>query len=547
MSETPVRATPVSDDRYYLTTSIHYPNGEPHIGHAYEMVGTDVMARFQRLDGKDVYFLTGTDEHGQKMAQTAEREGITPSELAARNSAAFQRMDEEVLNISHDRFIQTTEEQHHRSSQEIWRRMEAAGDIYLGRYAGWYSVRDERFFAEDEVETRDDGLRYALETGTEVTWTEEESYFFRLSQYQDRLLDLYRTRPDFAAPRYRFNEVIRFVESGLEDLSISRTSFDWGIDVPAPEGGSADQSAHHHVMYVWVDALTNYLTGAGFPDTDSEQFRRFWPADLHVIGKDISRFHCVFWPAFLMSAGLELPQRVMIHGFLNNNGEKMSKSLGNVVSPDDWAAQYGLDAVRYFLLREFPFGADGTYNHDAVVARKNADLANNLGNLAQRSLSMVAKNLNSAVPEPGEFTEADRALLDAVSGLLDLSRADYAVQDYHHALESTWAVLGDANAYFAEQQPWVLRKTDPARMATVLYVTLETLRRVGLLIQPVMPDSASQLLDLLGVSDSGDAGRTVASGQGPRSFAAWDEALVPGSPLPAPRPVFPRHEDPTDA
>jgi methionyl-tRNA synthetase len=297
-------------------------------------------------------------------------------------------------------------------------------------------------------------------------------------------------------------------------------------------------------MYVWVDALTNYLTGAGFPDTDSERFQRYWPADLHIIGKDISRFHCIFWPAFLMSAGLDLPKRVMIHGFLNNEGQKMSKSLGNVVAPADWVAHYGLDAVRYFLMREFPFGADGSYSHDAVVGRKNADLANNLGNLAQRSLSMVAKNLDGAVPQPGEYTDADRALLEAVSALLQTARSDYAAQDFHHALEATWAVLGDANAYFADQQPWVLRKTDPERMATVLYVTLETVRRVGLLVQPVMPGSATRLLDLLGVAATGDAGRTGASGTGPRSFAAWDQALVPGSSLPAPEPVFPRHEEP---
>jgi len=536
---------------YYLSTAISYPNGEPHIGHAYEYVGADVMARFQRLDGKDVFFLTGTDEHGQKMQQTAEAEGVSPLELATRNAAAFQQVDDEVLDVSYDRFIRTTDADHRDSVQAIWRRMEAAGDIYLGSYSGWYSVRDERFFGEDETRVGEDGVRYATETDTEVTWTEEESYFFRLSKYQEPLLELYRARPQFAAPQYRFNEVIRFVESGLEDLSISRTSFDWGIDVPAPADGTAKgpdgqpvAPTLDHVMYVWVDALTNYLTGAGFPDTGSERFARYWPADLHIIGKDISRFHCIFWPAFLMSAGLELPRRVMIHGFLNNEGQKMSKSLGNVVAPAEWVAHYGLDAVRYFLMREFPFGADGSYSHDAVVGRKNADLANNLGNLAQRSLSMVAKNLGGAVPEPGEYTDADRALLESVTSLLETSRADYAVQDFHHALEVTWAVLNDANAYFAEQQPWVLRKTDPERMATVLYVTLETVRRVALLVQPVMPGSAARLLDLLGVEASGDAGRTGAAGTGPRSFAAWDQALVPGTSLPAPVPVFPRHEEP---
>ncbi|MDO4239227.1 methionine--tRNA ligase [Micrococcus sp.] len=532
---------------YYVTTAIHYPNGEPHIGHAYEMVGADAMARFARLDGRDVRFLTGTDEHGQKMAQTAEREGVTPLELATRNSAAFQRMDDEVLDVSYDRFIRTTDRDHHAAAQELWRRMEANGDIYLDRYAGWYSVRDERFFAEDETEVREDGSRHAVETGTEVTWTEEESYFFRLSKYQEPLLEHYRAHPDFAAPRSRFNEVIRFVEGGLEDLSISRTSFDWGIALtPAADGAEDAGSRGDHVMYVWVDALTNYLTGAGWPEGDPAAFERWWPADVHVIGKDISRFHCVFWPAFLMSAGVELPRRVMIHGFLNNNGEKMSKSLGNVVAPAEWVARYGLDAVRFFLLREFPFGADGSYSHDAVVGRKNADLANNLGNLAQRSLSMVAKNCDAHVPEPGEPTEADTAILAQVDALLEHTRAAYAVQDFHAALEETWRVLGEVNAYFADQAPWVLRKTDEPRMRTVLYVTLQAVRRVALLVQPVMPGSATRLLDLLGVPAEGDAGRTNASNTGARSLAAFAEDLVPGTALPKPEGVFPRHEEPAE-
>ncbi|WP_288819774.1 methionine--tRNA ligase, partial [uncultured Micrococcus sp.] len=477
---------------FYVTTAIHYPNGEPHIGHAYEMVGADALARFMRLDDRDVFFLTGTDEHGQKMAQTAEREGVTALELATRNSAAFRHMDEQVLQVSHDRFIRTTDADHAEAAREIWRRMEANGDIYLDRYAGWYSVRDERFFADEETEVGEDGVRRAVETGTEVSWTEEESYFFRLSKYQEPLLRFYEQHPEFAAPRTRFNEVIRFVESGLQDLSISRTSFDWGIDVPAPQHAETGRSAAEHVMYVWVDALTNYLTGVGFPDEASASFRRYWPADVHVIGKDISRFHCVFWPAFLISAGIAAPKRVMIHGFLNNNGEKMSKSLGNVVAPAEWVERYGLDAVRFFLLREFPFGQDGSYSHDAVVGRKNADLANNLGNLAQRSLSMAFKNCDAAVPEPGQLQEADRQILAQVDALLGHARAHYAVQDFHGSLEETWRVLGEVNAYFADQAPWVLRKTDEPRMRTVLYVTLQAVRRVALLVQPVMPGSASR-------------------------------------------------------
>ncbi|MCQ1985170.1 methionine--tRNA ligase [Arthrobacter sp. zg-Y844] len=510
---------------FYITTAISYPNGEPHIGHAYEHIATDAMARFKRLDGYDVFFMTGTDEHGLKMQQSADKEGVTAKELADRNSAAFKQMEAD-MGTSYDRFIRTTDADHYAAAQAIWKRMEENGDIYLSKYAGWYSVRDEAYYTEDETEVREDGVRYSKETDTEVTWTEEESYFFRLSAYQDRLLALYESQPDFAAPRSRFNEVISFVKGGLEDLSISRTTFNWGVPVP----GNPD-----HVMYVWVDALTNYLTGVGFPDTESEAFKKYWPADVHVIGKDISRFHAIFWPAFLMSAKLELPRRIMIHGFLHNKGVKMSKSLGNVVAPKAWAEQYGLDSVRFFLLREVPFGADGSYNHDAVVGRMNSDLANNLGNLAQRSLSMVAKNCGAAVPQPGAFTPEDTALLEAAGNLLQISREAYEVQDFHGALEATWKVLGDTNAYFADQAPWVLRKTDVERMNTVLYVTLEVLRIVAILIQPVMPESASKLLTVLGQDD--DAAR---------QFSAIGAPLVPGTQLPAPTPIFPKYEEPAE-
>ncbi|MDO9563082.1 MAG: methionine--tRNA ligase, partial [Bradyrhizobium sp.] len=369
----------VDTNRFYITTAIAYPNGVPHIGHAYEAIATDALARFQRLDGKDVFFLTGTDEHGQKMVQTAEAEKLPTLEVATRNALRFKQMDER-LNVSFDRFIRTTEEQHHRSSQEIWKRMAANGDIYLDSYAGWYSVRDEAYYAEDETIVGEDNVRRGPQ-GTAVEWVEEKSYFFKLSAYQDRLLKLYETQPDFIGPDSRKNEVVSFVKGGLRDLSISRTTFDWGVKVPGdPE----------HVMYVWVDALTNYITGVGFPDEGDANWR-FWPADLHVIGKDIIRFHAVYWPAFLMSAGIPVQKRVYAHGFLFSRGEKMSKSLGNVVDPFNLADQYGVDQVRYFFLREVPFGQDGNYNHEAIVARINADLANDLGNLAQRSLSMIAK------------------------------------------------------------------------------------------------------------------------------------------------------------
>ena len=508
---------------YYVTTAITYPNGDPHVGHAYEYIATDAIARFKRLDGFDVHFLTGTDEHGLKMVETAAAEGIPTADLARRNSDAFQRLQKK-LNISFDRFIRTTDADHHEASKEIWRRMEAAGDIYLDTYSGWYSVRDERFFVESETALVD-GTRIAVETGTPVTWTEEQTYFFRLSAYADKLLAHYEANPDFIAPDVRRNEVVSFVSGGLRDLSISRTSFDWGVKVPEHPD---------HVMYVWVDALTNYLTGVGYPDTESELFRRYWPADLHMIGKDIIRFHTVYWPAFLMSAGIDLPRRVFAHGFLLNRGEKMSKSVGNVVDPVTLVDTFGLDQVRYFLLREVPFGQDGSYSEDAIITRINTDLANELGNLAQRSLSMVAKNLDGIVPTPGAFTTDDTELLAVADGLLERVRAEFDNQAMHVALEAIWLMLGAANRYFSAQQPWVLRKSDAeadqARFATVLYTTSEAVRIAALLIQPVMPESASKLLDLLGQP------------QDQRSFAAIGARLAPGTALPAPTGVFPRYQ-----
>ncbi len=511
---------------YYVTTAIAYPNAAPHVGHAYEYIATDAIARFKRLDGFDVRFLTGTDEHGLKVAQAAAAEGIPTAQLARRNSDVFQRV-QEALNISFDRFIRTTDPDHYEASKEIWRRMSAAGDIYLDAYSGWYSVRDERFFFESETQLLDDGVRVAVETGAEVTWTEEQSYFFRLSAYADKLLAHYNANPGFIAPDVRRNEVISFVSGGLEDISISRTSFDWGVPVPDDPD---------HVMYVWVDALTNYLTGAGFPDTDSELFRRYWPADLHMVGKDIIRFHAVYWPAFLMSAGIELPRMVFAHGFLHHRGEKMSKSLGNTVDPVVLVEAFGVDQLRYFLLREVPFGQDGNYTEEAVITRINTDLANELGNLAQRSLSMVAKNLGGVVPEPGELTSADTELLTTADGLLERVRASFDGQAMHLALEAIWLMLGEANKYFSAQQPWVLRKseseTDQARFRTVLYTTCEAVRIAALLVQPVMPESAAKLLDLLGQAED------------QRTFTAVGARLAPGTVLPPPTGVFPRYQPP---
>jgi methionyl-tRNA synthetase len=524
--QAPVVATApaaVDNNKFYITTAIAYPNGVPHIGHAYEAIATDALARFQRLDGKDVFFLTGTDEHGQKMAQTAEAENLPTLEVATRNAQRFKDMDER-LNVSFDRFIRTTEEQHHRSSQEIWKRMAANGDIYLDSYAGWYSVRDEAYYAEDETIVGEDNVRRGPQ-GTAVEWVEEKSYFFRLSAYQDRLLQLYETQPDFIGPDSRKNEVVSFVKGGLRDLSISRTTFDWGVKVPGdPE----------HVMYVWVDALTNYITGVGFPD-ESDANWRYWPADLHVIGKDIIRFHAVYWPAFLMSAGIPVQKRVYAHGFLFSRGEKMSKSLGNVVDPFNLADQYGVDQVRYFFLREVPFGQDGNYNHDAIVARINADLANDLGNLAQRSLSMIAKQLDGVLPQPGEFSDNDNAMLAQADGMLALARTAMATQQIHQALNAVWAVVAEANRYFAGEAPWALAKTDPARQRTVLYVTAEVVRQVAILAQPVMPESSAKMLDSLGIPADIES----------RNFAALGTRIKAGTKLPAPTGIFPRYVEPT--
>ncbi len=478
-------------DPYYITTAIAYPNGDPHIGHAYEYIATDSIARFKRLDGFDVRYLTGTDVHGQKMAETAAALGISTAELARRNSDVFQGLQEK-LNISFDRFIRTSDADHFDASIEIWKRMNESGDIYLDTYAGWYSVRDEGYVTEAETSINADGVRVATETGAPVTWTEEQTYFFRLSKYADRLMAHYEAHPEFIEPAVRRNEVLRFVSGGLRDFSISRTTFDWGVPVP----GHPD-----HVMYVWVDALTNYLTGVGFPDTSSELFGRFWPADLHMIGKDIIRFHAVYWPAFLMSAGIELPRKVFVHGFVLNRGEKMSKSVGNVVDPIALVDAFGVDPVRYFFLREVPFGQDGSYSEDAIIARINADLANELGNLAQRSLSMAAKNLDGIVPAPGEFTPEDTELLDLADGLLERVRTHFDATAMHLALEAIWSVLGAANRYFTAQEPWVLRKSDETRFRTVLYTTLETVRIATLLSQPVMPESTGKLLELLGQAD----------------------------------------------
>ncbi len=505
--------------RYYVTTPIYYVNDVPHIGHAYTTLACDVLARFKRLDGYDVMFLTGTDEHGQKVEKSAAAAGLAPQEFCDRVSERFRALLE-TMNFSADRFIRTTDPAHIRSAQELWRRIEANGHIYEGTYAGWYSVRDEAFYAESELVEGEGGQKRAP-TGAPVEWVEEPSFFFRLSDWQAPLLELYDRHPDFVLPQSRMNEVRSFVSGGLKDLSISRTSFRWGVPVPEHPG---------HIMYVWIDALTNYLTGVDFPDTGSAAFRTFWPADVHMVGKDILRFHAVYWPAFLMAAGLEPPRRVFAHGWWTNEGQKISKSLGNVIDPFELVATYGLDPVRYFLMREVPFGQDGDFSRAAFIGRVNADLANDFGNLAQRTLSMIAKNCDHRVPEPGELLEADTALLGAIDGTLAEVRAHLEGQEIHLALEAIWKRVGEANGYVATMAPWVLRKSDPARMATVLYVAAEVIRNLAILAQPVTPDAMTSLLDQLGVpADARDFAHLGAAGR-----------LAPGTPLPPPQGVFPR-------
>jgi methionyl-tRNA synthetase len=502
--------------RYFVTTPIYYVNGAPHVGHAYTSIAADVMARFKRLDGYDVFYLTGTDEHGQKVEKAAADAGLDPQSFTDQVSAQFRDLADR-LNVSYDDFIRTTEERHKLSCAALWRRIAAAGDIYLGHYEGWYAVRDEAFYDEAELTERPDGSKVAP-SGAPVEWVREPSYFFKLSAYQDRLLTLYEDQPDFIAPAGSRNEIVSFVRGGLNDLSISRTSFHWGIPVPDAPG---------HVMYVWLDALTNYITACGYPDETASRWP-FWPADVHMVGKEITRFHAVIWPAMLMAAGLPLPRRVSANGWWTVEGEKMSKSLGNVLDASELAAKYGVDQIRYFLLREKPFGADGTFRFQSLVTRLNVELANDLGNLAQRTLSLVARNCEGRLPGRGPVTEADATLLAAAEALPALLRDKIDRQLFHEALEEVWKVVRAANAYIDHQAPWALRKTDLSRMGAVLRVLVDVLRSIGTALLAFMPTTMARLLDQLGVPP--DA----------RDFAALTSPLPEGTVLPAPQGIFPR-------
>jgi methionyl-tRNA synthetase len=518
--------------RFYITTAIPYANGAPHIGHAYERIATDAIQRFMRLDGRETLFVTGMDEHGLKVQQAATLEGVTPQAFVDRVAAEFEAMGE-LLNARADDIVRTTEPRNKRASQAIWERMAANGDVYVSKYSGWYSVRDEAYFDESELNAGPDGTKLAP-SGAPVQWVEEESYFFRLSAYAEKLLAHYEAHPEFVTPQTYRNEIVAFVKRGLADLSISRATFDWGVPVPGDS---------RHVMYVWVDALTNYITATGFPDEGPRA--KFWPADAHVVGKDITRFHAIYWPAMLMSAGLPLPRQVVAHGFLFSRGEKMSKSVGNVVSPADLVAAYGLDPVRYFFLREVPFGQDGNYSHEAMVNRINADLANDIGNLAQRSLAMIAKNCAATIPDPRRTAPSpeDLAMLARADALLGEARRHMQSFQIHLYVGAVFDVVAQANRYFANAEPWKLNKTDPERMRLVLYVTIETLRIAAILLQPIMPASMSRLLDLLAVPQDVRAFAALETGEAAGSLDA-PHRLVPGRALPAPTPIFPRYVDP---
>lgn len=508
-------------DAFYITTPIYYVNDNPHIGHAYTTLACDVIARFMRLDGRQVRFLTGTDEHGQKVEKSAQLAGEEPQAFCDRVSRRFLQLAQ-ALNISNDDFIRTTEERHVRASQAIWERMAEQGHIYLGSYAGWYAVRDEAYYAEEEL-TRDAAGNRIAPSGAPVEWVEEPSYFFRLSAWAEPLLAHYEANPGFILPESRRNEVRSFVRGGLKDLSISRTSYRWGIPVP---------NDPDHVMYVWLDALTNYITAVGYPDTDSALYRAFWPADLHVIGKDILRFHAVFWPAFLMAAGLEPPRRVFAHGWWTNEGQKISKSLGNVIDPFELIETYGLDQTRYFLMREVPFGNDGDFSRKAMIARINSELANGFGNLGLRTLSFIARHCDGQVPDRKAATAADQVLLDQAAGTLPAMRQAMERQALHQALQHWNDLVSAANKYIDEQAPWALRKTDPARMRAVLWTLAETIRQIAILAQPFIPEAAGRQLDQLAVPPQGRGFDRI----GPPG------ALEPGTFLPPPGGVFPRFE-----
>lgn len=504
---------------FYITTPIYYVNGDPHVGHAYTSVVSDIIARFASLDGKDTFFLTGTDEHGQKVEQSAKLAGMTPIAFADTISSKFRCLVSE-LNCSNSDFIRTTEDRHKSAVQQLWNKLMENNQIYLGAYEGWYSIRDEAFYAESEL------IDGKAPTGAAVEWVKEESYFFKLSEWTDKLLAHYRENPDFVGPKGRINEVINFVaqEGGLRDLSISRTTFEWGIPVPGDP---------KHVVYVWLDALTNYLSAIGYPDTsESSAFNKYWPASIQIVGKDILRFHAIYWPAFLMAAGIPLPKRIYAHGWWTKDGEKMSKSLGNVIDPFELISKYGVDYVRYYMAAEIAFGNDGDFNEGTFNIRINSDLANDVGNLAQRVLTLIQKHCDSIIPTPGVLTPEDEDMISKSVNTLPLIRDCMQCQNIKQACELIMNISKHGNKYIDTAAPWNLRKTEAGteRMQTVLYVLLETIRGIAVLLQPFVPASSANMLDQIGAPTDW------------RSFQSLQHRIPSGISIGNPSPIFPKLE-----
>ncbi len=476
---------------FYITTPIYYPSGKPHMGHAYSSIIADIFARFKRLEGYKVLFLTGTDEHGQKIQKEAAKNNMEPKIFCDEISDTFRSLTK-ILNLTNDDFIRTTEKRHFVSVHEIWSRLVKSGDIYLDKYSGWYSVSDEAYYEEDEIETKN-GIKISKSSGSSVEWVEEESYFFKLSSFQKKLLDHYKKNKDFILPQSRRNEVISFVEKGLKDLSISRTSFSWGIPVPKNE---------KHIIYVWLDALTNYLSALNFPNTKDEKYKSFWPADVHIIGKDILRFHAIYWPAFLFAANLPLPKRVYGHGWILSDEKKMSKSLGNILDPIEIIKNYGIDQLRYYLIKEVSLGNDGSISMENLKNCINNDLANNYGNLCQRVFSFIKKNCDNKIPQANNLNPKDIKLVKNVRN--DIPKLINLInnQNLNEYIKMVVNYSFEANKYFNDSEPWVLKNKDPDRMKTILNTIVEQIKNISILLNPIMPISTKKVLDIINISDS---------------------------------------------
>ena len=475
---------------FYITTPIYYPSGKPHMGHAYSSIVADIFARFKRIEGFNVLFLTGTDEHGQKIQKEAEKNNKEPKKFCDELSEKFRKLTN-ILNLSNDDFIRTTEPRHHKSVNEIWKRLVKSGDIYLDTYSGWYSVSDEAFYDKDEIEEKN-GKKVSKISGSPVDWVEEESYFFKLSAWQNKLLEYYKKEKDFILPASRQNEVVSFVEKGLKDLSISRTSFSWGIPVPGNK---------KHIIYVWLDALTNYVSALNFPDTNDKKYKNFWPADVHIIGKDILRFHAIYWPAFLLAANLPIPKRIFGHGWILSDEKKMSKSLGNILDPIEIIKKYGIDQLRYYLIKEVSLGNDGSISMENLKNCVNNDLANNYGNLCQRVFSFIKKNCDNKIPREINLNQNDIKLIDnlkkRVPDLIDLINK----QNLNEYIKQVVGFSFDANKYFNDAEPWSFKKKDPERMNSILFTISEQIKNISILLNPIIPISTSNVLKTMNISN----------------------------------------------